>query len=73
MGAGNPTADAAIKPFTFHRTLTVFQPDDATQTLRSYVRQRANLVRLSAHRRAKKLGYEVRKVEPPAPADAAAG
>lgn len=25
----------------------VFQPDDATQTLRSYVRQRANLVRLS--------------------------
>src|SRR4051812_15501229 len=26
----------------------VFQPDDATQTLRSYVRQRANLVRLSA-------------------------
>ncbi|WP_202920163.1 hypothetical protein [Urbifossiella limnaea] len=51
----------------------MFQPDDATQTLRSYVRQRANLVRLSAHRRAKKLGYEVRKVEPPAPADAAAG
>ncbi len=27
---------------------SVFQPDDATQTLRSYVRQRANLVRLSA-------------------------
>ena len=26
----------------------VFQPDEATQTLRSYVRQRANLVRLSA-------------------------
>jgi transposase len=26
----------------------VFQPDDATQTLRDYVRQRANLVRLSA-------------------------
>jgi transposase len=26
---------------------SVFQPDDATQTLRSYVRQRANLVRLS--------------------------
>jgi transposase len=27
---------------------SVFQPDDATQTLRDYVRQRANLVRLSA-------------------------
>jgi transposase len=27
---------------------SVFQPDEATQTLRSYVRQRANLVRLSA-------------------------
>jgi transposase len=27
----------------------VFQPDDATQTLRSYVRQRGNLVRLSGH------------------------
>jgi transposase len=27
----------------------VFQPDDATQTLRDYVRQRANLVRLSGH------------------------
>jgi len=26
---------------------SVFQPDDATQTLRSYVRQRANLVRLA--------------------------
>ena len=26
---------------------SVFQPDDATQTLRSYVRQRANFVRLS--------------------------
>jgi hypothetical protein len=26
---------------------SIFQPDDATQTLRSYVRQRANLVRLS--------------------------
>ena len=26
---------------------SVFQPDEATQTLRSYVRQRANLVRLS--------------------------
>jgi len=28
---------------------SVFQPDDATQTLRDYVRQRANLVRLSGH------------------------
>lgn len=28
----------------------VFQPDDATQTLRDYVRQRANLVRLSGQR-----------------------
>ena len=27
----------------------VFQPDDATQTLRDYVRQRASLVRLSSH------------------------
>jgi len=27
----------------------IFQPDDATQTLRDYVRQRANLVRLSGH------------------------
>jgi len=27
----------------------VFQPDDATHTLRSYVRQRGNLVRLSGH------------------------
>jgi transposase len=27
---------------------TIFQPDEATQTLRDYVRQRANLVRLSA-------------------------
>ena len=28
---------------------SIFQPDDATQTLRDYVRQRANLVRLSGH------------------------
>ena len=28
---------------------SVFQPDDATQTLRDFVRQRANLVRLSGH------------------------
>jgi transposase len=28
---------------------TIFQPDDATQTLRDLVRQRANLVRLSGH------------------------
>ena len=28
---------------------SIFQPDDATQTLRDYVRQRANLVRLSSH------------------------
>ncbi|OWK38418.1 Mobile element protein [Fimbriiglobus ruber] len=28
---------------------SVFQPDDPTHTLRDYVRQRANLVRLSAH------------------------
>jgi transposase len=27
----------------------IFQPDDATQTLRDFVRQRANLVRLSGH------------------------
>jgi transposase len=28
---------------------SIFQPDDATQTLRDFVRQRANLVRLSGH------------------------
>lgn len=28
---------------------SIFQPDEATQTLRDYVRQRANLVRLSGH------------------------
>lgn len=28
---------------------SIFQPDDATQTLRDFVRQRANLVRLSSH------------------------
>ena len=28
---------------------SVFQPDEATQTLRDFVRQRANLVRLSSH------------------------
>lgn len=31
---------------------SVFQPDDATHTLRAYVRQRANLVRLGKNRAA---------------------
>src|SRR5262245_26306562 len=49
---GRPTTDKRdcqwIQRLHRHGLLpSIFQPDDATQTLRDYVRQRANLVRLS--------------------------
>ncbi len=51
---GRPKTDRLdcqwIQPLHRHGLLpSVLQPDDATQTLRDFVRQRANLVRLSGH------------------------
>src|SRR5262249_21962112 len=45
----------------------IFQPDDATQALRDYVRQRANLVRLRAHHthpRQRPLGLRTLRLPP---------
>jgi transposase len=43
------------------------------QTEEAYAEQVRGRVEKSFHRRAKELGYEVRKVEPPAPAEAPTG